>query len=54
MLANLLPTSLDTILSLFNLMLETGFVPKEWKIVLVIPILKPSKSSGLTSSYQSI
>ena len=47
-------SSLRTILSLFNNIWRSGYVPSTWKHSIIIAILKPKKEPSLTSSYRPI
>uniref|UniRef100_W8BNQ0 Putative RNA-directed DNA polymerase from transposon X-element n=1 Tax=Ceratitis capitata TaxID=7213 RepID=W8BNQ0_CERCA len=42
------------LIDLYNLILDQGVFPQEWKIATVLPILKPSKSSSSIASYRPI
>ena len=46
-------SSLRTILSLFNNIWRSGYVPSTWKHSIIIPILKPKKEPSLTSSLST-
>jgi ribonuclease HI/endonuclease/exonuclease/phosphatase family metal-dependent hydrolase len=39
---------------LFNIMYSNGFVPKEWKLAAVVPLLKQGKPPHLTTSYRPV
>lgn len=46
--------SVEYFLSLINYMFETGFIPEDWKVQKIVPILKPGKNPSEISSYRPI
>ncbi|GFX75833.1 putative RNA-directed DNA polymerase from transposon BS [Trichonephila clavipes] len=44
----------ERLLYICNLSWKTGKLPRQWKSAIIIPIHKPNKNTGLTSSYQPI
>lgn len=54
MLQNLSITNRKFLLHFFNLSLQNGYVPEEWKCAIVTPILKPNKPPTKTESYRPI
>ncbi|GFT69848.1 probable RNA-directed DNA polymerase from transposon BS [Trichonephila clavipes] len=44
----------DRLLYICNLSWKTGKLPRQWKSAIVIPIHKPNKNAGLTTSYRPI
>lgn len=54
MIKHLHEDTLETILWLFNLIWQTGRLPKKWKEAVIIPFLKQSKDPSLPSSYRPI
>ncbi|GFV00713.1 probable RNA-directed DNA polymerase from transposon BS [Trichonephila clavipes] len=44
----------ERLLYICNLSWKTGKLPRQWKSVIVIPIHKPNKNAGLTTSYRPI
>ena len=54
MLVNLSPTNRKSLLKLYNLFFETGYVPPSWKTALVVPITKSGKPPDKINSYRPI
>ena len=54
MLMKLNAENKKSLLHLFNRLLATGFVPKQWKEATVIPLLKPGKKKEDAKSYRPI
>ena len=51
---NLPQSYLEYLLSIFNISLSTGEIPKSWKSSIIIPIAKPKKDLMLVDSYRPI
>jgi ribonuclease HI len=54
MIKNLPDNYLDLLMGLINVIWTEGTIPKNWKIALIVPILKFCKSECLTESYRPI
>lgn len=54
MLTNMSMENRKCLLRLLNLSYSTGFVPPEWKIAIVVPILKAGKPANEAVSYRPI
>ena len=54
MIRNLPSEMTERLLQLFNLIWSTGVLPLSWKTSLIIPILKPGKSSSSLNNYRPI
>jgi hypothetical protein len=50
----LLPKIVSSIIKMLNIIWDTGKLPKMWKNVIVIPILKPNKDQNDINSYRPI
>jgi hypothetical protein len=48
------PAFVDTLFTLINVMIHTGFWPTEWNQVLIAPLLKPGKDPLEADSYRPI
>ena len=46
--------SLTILLHFFNKIWELGSLPQDWKLSIIIPLIKPGKDSSLASSYRPI
>ncbi len=54
MLAHLSSANRSHLLHMFNVFLEHGYVPSQWKKSVIIPLLKPSKPPDKPDSYRPI
>lgn len=54
MLRNLPDEGKDFLLAFFNWVWAGGAFPKAWKHSLLMPLLKPSKPSGVAGSYRPV
>ncbi|MFG1588221.1 hypothetical protein ACDT12_13090 [Staphylococcus aureus] len=54
MLRNLPPSSLNSLISLYNQSWFAGVLPSAWKTATVVPILKKGKPASVPSSYRPI
>ncbi|VDO02194.1 unnamed protein product [Rodentolepis nana] len=53
-LINLRPKAKETMLTLFNKIWETSLVPNQWKVAIVIPVLKKGKDPSNFDNYRPI
>ena len=54
MLKHLSPKSLQTLLDIFNNILETGEFPESWELATIVPIPKPGKDHAEPTNYRPI
>jgi len=54
MLTNLSIQIRRFLLHTFNIMFRTGFIPDNWRVAIVVPILKPEKPKDKAESYRPI
>lgn len=54
MLSRMKDSTLEAVLSLFNIIWNTGIIPSIWKQSVIVPILKRGKDPSNPSSYRPI
>ena len=54
MIKNVHPTLINTILALYNLILDSGYFPNSWLLSIIVPIYKKGKIPRETNSYRPI
>uniref|UniRef100_A0A8C2FGS7 Reverse transcriptase domain-containing protein n=1 Tax=Cyprinus carpio TaxID=7962 RepID=A0A8C2FGS7_CYPCA len=54
MLKNLPEIAIKTMLDLYNHIWNEGYLPKDWKSAIVIPVVKPGKDATKSNSYRPI